>query len=200
MSVAQEINQVLEGIARQVRAGMVRVESRGRGAGAGTVWHPEGLILTNAHVASKSRLVVHSSEGHRFPAQVLALDEELDLAAVSVEASGLEAIELGSTFSMRPGEFVFAMGFPWGVEGGLTAGNFIAKESWWPRAGVQQREWIMASLHLRPGHSGGPMVDAKGKLIGINTIMRGPDVGVAIPIETVKGFLKATLGKHQKAA
>jgi S1-C subfamily serine protease len=101
---------------------------------------------------------------------------------------------------MRPGELVFAMGFPWGVAGGLTAGVYIGLESWGLNRSGKDREWIMASLHLRPGHSGGPMVNTQGKLIGINTVMRGPDVGVAIPIETVKHFLKTTIGRLDKAA
>jgi serine protease Do len=200
MRLLDDANGEIEQIVNRVKACMVRVENRGRGAGAGTVWHPEGLIMTNAHVAAGRQLSVWDSTGKRTPARLLAADANLDLAALSVEASGLQSIELGSTDIMRPGELVFAMGFPWGVEGGLTAGVFIGLESWWPNRGRQRREWVMASLHLRPGHSGGPMVNSNGKLIGINTIMRGPDVGVAIPVETVERFLKSSLGRHRKAA
>jgi serine protease Do len=199
MVAAKGVNQDIQAIAQAVRTGMVRVESRGRGSGAGTVWHPEGLILTNAHVAADSPLYVHDVDGGCFPGRVLAVDRDLDLAALSIPVSNLKTIELGATTDMRPGELVFAMGFPWGVDGGLTAGVFIGLEAWWPTR-RKQREWVMASLHLRPGHSGGPMVNAEGRLIAINTIMRGPDVGVAIPVETAARFLKATLGDVQKAA
>ncbi len=200
MKLADQANQGIEQVAARVRSGMVRVENEGRGAGAGTVWHPEGLILTNAHVAAGRRLYVQDHSGDRYPAHVLAANVDLDLAALSVSMSGLQALELGSSEGMRPGELVFAMGFPWGVDGGFTAGVFIGLEAWWSRRRGAKREWIMASLHLRPGHSGGPMVNSQGKLIGINTIMRGPDVGVAITVETVKSFLRSSLGRQRKAA
>lgn len=200
MNLAFEANQDIELIVGRVRAGMVRVENPGRGAGAGTIWHPQGLILTNAHVAAGQKLFVRDQVGNRYPARVLAADRNLDLTALSVDASGLAALELGASRDMRPGELVFAMGFPWGVEGGFTAGVLIGLEAWWPNRTEDRREWLMASLHLRPGHSGGPMVNSAGKLIGINTIMRGPDVGVAIPVETVKEFLKRALGKSRLAA
>jgi putative serine protease PepD len=56
------------------------------------------------------------------------------------------------------------------------------------------RDWIALSLHMRPGHSGGPLVDAAGRLVGVNTMITGPDVGFAIPVQTVKTFLKDTIG------
>jgi S1-C subfamily serine protease len=66
-----------------------------------------------------------------------------------------------------------------------------------PEMGQMQpgREWIALSLHMRPGHSGGPLVDSRGRLVGINTMITGPDVGFAIPVQTVKTFLKETIGK-----
>lgn len=200
MELVNSVNNEIEGIVDRVRRGMVRVSNRGHGAGAGTVWHPDGLILTNAHVAGGVGIHVDDLQGNSYPAQVLAVDRKLDLAALSVPAEGLGTIVLGQSDQTRPGELVFSMGFPWGIDDGLTAGVLIGVDAWVPRRGMSGRKWVMASLHLRPGHSGGPMVNAGGELIGINTIMRGPDVGVAIPIETVKNFLKASLGSHQKAA
>jgi serine protease Do len=199
MDLTQAVNHEIEHIAQVIRDTMVRVESNGRRSGAGTVWHPEGLVLTNAHVASRHDLYILDAQGRRYPANVLAVDRDLDLAALSVQAANLSAIDLGSTAEMRAGDLVFAMGFPWGFPDGLTTGVLIGVESW-PHHGMEEREWLMASLHLRPGHSGGPMVNAEGRLIGINTIMRGPDVGVAIPVETVKLFLKRRISGHQPAA
>ena len=60
-----------------------------------------------------------------------------------------------------------------------------------------RNEWVAASLHLRPGHSGGPMVDAQGRLIGINTLMNGPDVGVAVPVDVAKRFVKESYAQWQ---
>ena len=200
MKIFHELKHNMAAIAEKARRGMVRIESRGHGAGAGTVWHSEGLILTNAHVAANKNLLVRDNNGGRYPARVLASDRNLDLAALSISAIELPAIELGSSAAMRPGEIIFAMGFPWGIDGGLTAGVMIGLEAWWPVKRLPRREWLMASVHLRPGHSGGPMVDARGRLIGINTIMRGPDVGAAIPVETAARFLQASLAKREIAA
>jgi serine protease Do len=158
------------------------------------------LILTNAHVAAGKNLLVHDHLGGHYPARVLASDHSLDLAVLSISAVELPAIELGSSALMRPGELIFAMGFPWGIDGGLTVGVLIGREAWWPVQRMPRRDWLMASVHLRPGHSGGPMVDARGRLIGINTIMRGPDVGAAIPVETAARFLQASLTNQEKAA
>jgi S1-C subfamily serine protease len=84
-----------------------------------------------------------------------------------------------------------ALGFPWGVKGGATSGIVIGSGEQLPEVGDNKREWIAASLHLRPGHSGGPMVDSRGRLIGINTLMNGPEVGVAIPVHVAQDFLTA---------
>lgn len=200
MKMLHELQHNTAAIAEKVRRGMVRIESRGHGAGAGTVWHSHGLILTNAHVAASKNLLVRDHLGDHYPARVLASDQSLDLTALSISAVELPAIELGSSAVMRPGELIFAMGFPWGIDGGLTAGVLIGREAWWPVQRAPRREWLMASVHLRPGHSGGPMVDARGRLIGINAIMRGPDVGAAIPVETAARFLQASLANLEEAA
>lgn len=196
---AHAIDEDIAQLVSKVRKGMVRVTCQGRGAGAGTVWHSDGLILTNAHVAANRNLQVEVGEGESYPASLIAVDRRLDLAALSVNAPGLHSMELGSTSSMRPGELVFAMGYPLGVDGGLTAGVYIGEETWFPDRRGKARKWIMASLHLRPGHSGGPMFDANGTLIGINTIMRGPDVGVAVPIDFVKRFLRKSIDSFKPA-
>jgi serine protease Do len=200
MMDAHAIDEDIAKLVGIVRKGMVRITCPGRGAGAGTVWHSDGLILTNAHVAANRHLEVQAADGESYRASLIAADRRLDLAAISVNASELHAMELGSTTSMRPGELVFAMGYPLGVDGGLTAGVYIGEESWFPDRRGRARQWIMASLHLRPGHSGGPMFDANGSLIGINTVMRGPDVGVAIPIDVVKRFLRKSVDKFKPAA
>jgi S1-C subfamily serine protease len=91
------------------------------------------------------------------------------------------------------GQIVLAIGHPWGVLGAATIGSIID-------VGVPLemhdlgRELIQVGLHVRPGHSGGPLVDADGRLVGINTMMAGPDVGLAVPVHVVSGFLRQALG------
>ncbi len=98
-----------------------------------------------------------------------------------------------ATLHPQPGDVVLALGFPWGVMGGATTGIVIGAGAALPELGGSGREWIAASLHLRPGHSGGPMVDAAGRHAGISTMMNGPDVGVAIPAHVAAAFLKRAL-------
>ena len=94
---------------------------------------------------------------------------------------------------MVPGDFVLALGFPWGVQGGVTSGIVIGVGANLPE--IDSRDWIAASLHLRPGHSGGPLVNSRGQLVGINTLMNGPEVGVAIPVHVAVEFLHSSLDR-----
>lgn len=212
----------------RVRASLVEIKSgrtprrAGSGTGAGTIWHPDGLVITNAHVVRhpqgspvwfsrwgrdqvrrepEEAPVVTLADGRQLPARVLAYDEELDLAAIALdlsadklESSPLPTIELGESTRLRAGEWVMALGHPWGVAGAVSGGVVIGVGSDWGELPRRGQEWIAASLQLRPGHSGGPLVDAHGRLVGINTMMAGPEVGLAVPVHEVKRFLRQTLG------
>ncbi len=196
-AVIQELNSELARLSRQVHASLVRVESGRWGAGAGTIWHSEGLILTNSHVARSRRLSVTLPDGRRAPARLLARSRDLDLAALTVELSDLPTMEIGDSGTLQPGHWVMAFGHPWGVEGAATAGVVIGQGAELPDRPAFGRDWLAVSLHYRPGHSGGPLVDSSGRLVGINTIMVGPDVGLAVPVHEVKRFLKHSM---QRAA
>jgi serine protease Do len=188
-----QLNLDMSDLVENVRRSLVQVSNGRRGTGAGTVWHPDGLILTNAHVVGRRNLRVTLPDGRTLPARLLAHDPALDVAALKVDATGLPTVELGKSKQLQPGQWVLALGHPWGVAGAVTAGVVIGVglplEMQLPR-----RELIQVSLHLRPGHSGGPLVDARGRLVGINTMMAGPDVGLAVPVHVVKGFLREALG------
>jgi serine protease Do len=92
---------------------------------------------------------------------------------------------------------VVALGHPWGVVGAAAAGVVIGIGSWWPEAPKAGREWIVAGMRLRPGNSGGPLLDAEGQLVGMNTMISGPEVGMAVPVHVVKRFLHKALGNRQ---
>lgn len=206
-----QLDREMAAVVDQVRRSLVQVNNGRRGVGAGTVWHPGGLIVSNAHVVRPLRrgpwrvsrdprpLSVVLPDGQERAAQVLAYDDDLDLAALSVAAEGLPTIELGESSRLRPGQWVLAMGHPWGVEGAVSGGVVIGVGDQWAELPHRGREWIAASLQLRPGHSGGPLVDVRGRLVGINTIMAGPGVGVAVPVHVVKRFLKERLGRQRQA-
>lgn len=193
--VLDALNNELAALADAVYPSLVRVESGRWGAGAGTIWHPEGLIVTNAHVARNRNLSIELWDGHRLRAEVLARSRQLDLAALMVDGTDLPSIRPGDSRTLRPGNWVVAFGHPWGVEGAATAGVVIGQGDRLPGGPRFGREWLAVGLHYRPGHSGGPLVDSAGRVVGINTVMAGPDVGLAIPVHEVKRFLKRSLGE-----
>ncbi len=189
-----QLNAEMAGVIEGVRRSLVEIRNGHKGVGAGTIWHPDGLILTNAHVVGRRNLQVVLPDGHKLVARVLAHDANRDIAAVSVEATALPTIELGDSRKLKPGQWVLALGHPWGVEGAVTAGVVTGVGKRLPEMPLSDREWIAVSLHLRPGHSGGPLVDNHGRLVGMNTIMAGPDVGLAVPVHVVKRFLRQAVG------
>jgi len=194
-----QLNNEMAEIIERVRYSLVRITNSEHSAGAGTIWHSDGLIITNAHVIQYPQVEVTLWDGRAFPGYLLARDPKHDLAAVSIDAHDLPAIELGKSKQLRPGEWVMALGHPWGVLGGVTAGVVIGVNAHWPEFSPNGQEWVISSLHLRPGHSGGPLVNAQGQLVGINTMMNGPDVGIAIPVDIAKAFLREAMKKEAAA-
>ena len=201
-TLLQTLDTEMADVVDKVRRSLVQVSAGERGVGAGTIWHSQGLIVTNAHVvghrsrrhASTQSLRVTLPDGSVRPARLLARDTDLDVAALMVEADGLNPIELGDSASLRPGEWVVALGHPWGVAGSATGGVVIGSGSDLPEMSPTGSEWIAVGLPLRPGYSGGPLVDALGRLVGLNTMVVGPQVGMAVPVHLVKQFLRDELG------
>ncbi len=187
------LNAEMSAVIERVRHSLVEIYNGHGGVGAGTIWHAEGLIVTNAHVVGRQRLQVTLPDGRTLPARLLAHDAALDLAALRVDAADLPTIQLGRSRRLQPGQWVIAMGHPWGVSGAVTAGIIIGMGPH-PEGILLGRDLIQVNLPLRPGHSGGPLVDARGRLIGINTMMNGPEVGLAVPVHEAKRFLRQTLG------
>lgn len=172
------------------RRSLVQITNHGAGAGAGTIWHAEGLIVTNAHVVGDARTVeVTLDTGTPLRGSVLAVDHQHDLAAIAVEARDLPTVALGDSRAVRSGQWVVAIGHPFGAIGAATAGAVIGLVRGLPEYGGDS-EWIALALSLRPGHSGGPLLDASGRLIGIATMITGPEVGYAVPVHRVVSFLR----------
>ena len=197
-----QLNMEMAEVVKKVRRSLVQVHNGSRGVGSGAIWHPDGLIVTNAHVVSghgqrggmTRELKVTLPDGNTLPARLLAQDTNNDIAALMVERDGLTPIELGASRGLQPGQWTLALGFPWGVAGAVTGGAIIGSGSDLPETPSPAREWIEVGLSLRPGHSGGPLVDAQGRLVGINTMMAGPEVGMAVPVHLIKQFLRRELG------
>jgi serine protease Do len=166
---------------------VVQVRNGRRSAASGFLVHRDGLILTNAHVVRRSYPQVWLFDGRRMNAQVLAHDEALDLAVLAVEVSGLPALPIAEK-QARPGDWVLAVGHPWGLRDTATAGIVVETGDALPHLGG--RAWIMADLHLAPGNSGGPLVDAQGDVLGVNTMLTAHGLGVAVPASEAQAFLR----------
>lgn len=199
-TLLEQLNDEMASLVAGVGRSVVRIHNGRGGTGAGTIWHPQGLVLTNAHVAERHSPLVTLPDGTTLPARILASDPSRDLAALAVEATGLPTIPIGKSRGLRPGQMVLAMGYPWGVVGAVTVGVVVNVGSELAEAPWPGREWVVVNLHLRPGYSGGPLVDVQGRLVGINTMMTGPDVGLAVPVHVVKAFLRQALGARRAAA
>jgi serine protease Do len=209
-TLLQRINDDAAAISERVLNSLVQINNGQRGVGAGAIWRSDGLILTNAHVILGRRghvsnaLSVTLRSGKEFLARLVAYDMQRDLAALRIDATEIDAefvpVDIGNSRQLKAGDYVLALGFPWGVKGGATSGIVIGSGAQLPELGDNKREWIAASLHLRPGHSGGPMVDSRGRVIGINTLMNGPEVGVAIPVHIAQEFLNSIAARQNEPA
>ncbi len=199
-TILEQLSGEMADVATGVRRSLVQIRNGRQGAGAGSIWHPDGLIVTNAHVVGSRELEVTLPDGRDLSARLLAHDRSLDLAALSVDADGLPAIDVGDSRSLQPGQLVLAMGHPWGVQAAATAGVVIGVGAPPPESPVSGHEWIIAGLPLRPGNSGGPMIDVQGRLVGINTMITGPEVAMAVPVHLAKEFLQNALQAETKVA
>lgn len=175
-------------VAESLRRSTVHVQSGGRdgGGASGVIWTADGLIITNAHVARSTRPQVELWDGRRFEARVKAYDPHRDLAALQVESSGLPLAVHGDSTALRPGELAIAVGNPLGFAGAVSTGVI---HSIGPLLGMGAQDWVRATARLAPGNSGGPLANAEGHVIGINTaIVNG--LGVAVPSRDIGQFLK----------
>ncbi len=162
--------------------GVVQVRSAGRGGGAGVVWRTNGVIVTNDHVIGRSeRIEVALRDGRTFTAAVAARNAALDLALLQVEADDLPAALVGDSSGLRVGELVFAIGHPWGQRDLVTAGIVSGLGEIDMTGTNRTAQYIRSDVRLAPGNSGGPLINAHGEVIGINAMVFGGDLGVAIP-------------------
>ena len=175
----------------QAQASVVQVRRGDRGAGTGVIWQENGGIITNHHVIAHtgSRTLVELRDGQVFEAQIVDSDPILDVALLKVPAQKLAAIAVADSSKLRVGELVFAIGHPWGQRGVVTAGIVSALSKVQIRNSNRQLEYIKSDVRLAPGNSGGPLLNAQGEVIGINAMIMGGDLSVAIPSSTVSKWI-----------
>lgn len=182
----QGFGEVAEGLRRST-VQVVSGSGRARGTGSGVIWSEAGTVITNAHVALHDTARVQLWDGRTIEAQVKARDARGDLAMLKVEAGGLHAVRWRDSRSLRPGELVLAVGNPLGFVGALTTGVVHAAGA---VNGLGRGRWIQAAIRLAPGNSGGPLADAEGRVVGINTMIVPGGVALSIPSDLVVEFLK----------
>lgn len=166
-------------------------EWRQPGTGSGFIISQDGYILTNNHVVEKAQSIkVTLKDGRKFDAKVVGTDSYLDVAVVKIDAKGLPTAQLGDSDSLRPGEWVIAIGNPYGFEHTVTAGIVSALNRDMESVGLQG-QMIQTDAAINRGNSGGPLIDINGKVIGINTaiIPYAQGMGFAIPINAVSNIL-----------
>lgn len=159
-----------------------------RGGGSGIVMRSNGVIVTNNHVVKDAtRIEVILRDGRKFRARVLGTDEATDLAVLKIEATGLPAIAFANSTQARVGEWVLAIGSPFGLDYTLTAGVLSATG----RGGLGANEiedYLQTDASINPGNSGGPLINLNGEVLGINTMIigRNSGIGFAIPSNLVR--------------
>jgi serine protease Do len=175
-------------VSENLRRSTVCVKAGRHSQGSGVIVDPSGLIVTNAHVvASTGPIEVSFWDGQCIRADLSKRDASRDIAILRVPLSGLPAVTLANSDEVRAGHAVVAVGNPMGFQGALTTGVVHAMGR---LPGLGPMNWIQADVRLAPGNSGGPLADAHGQVIGINTMIAG-GLGLAVPSNAVARRLQS---------
>ena len=160
-------------------------EAQPRGVGSGFILSADGLIMTNAHVVDGAdELIVTLTDRREYKAKLVGLDKRTDVALVKIEASGLSPVKIGDVERLRVGEWVVAIGSPFGLDNTVTAGIVSAKK----RDTGDFLPFIQTDVAINPGNSGGPLINMRGEVVGINSQIYSRSGGFqgisfAIPID-----------------
>src|SRR5512138_139539 len=167
-----------------------------RSTGSGFIIEPNGLIVTNAHVVEHAEWIqVRLADGRRFNGRTVGLDSRVDLALVRIDAAGLPVLPLGDSNRMRVGEFVLALGHPFGLEQSVSFG-IVSRKGAPLTVAAPGFDFIQTDAAINPGNSGGPLVNISGEVIGVNSMAaRNGSIGFAIPSNLVKMLLPQLASK-----
>ncbi|MBD2612811.1 trypsin-like peptidase domain-containing protein [Nostoc punctiforme FACHB-252] len=174
-------NDELSAVGTKLRQSTVKVKTSATAVGSGVIWQADGLIITNAHVATSNRATVELWDGRVFEAVRSHFDPQQDLAALKINATDLNIASIADSDKLRLGELVLAVGNPMADSGAVTIGIVHTNHP----------QTVMADLQLYPGNSGGPLADCLGRVVGINTMIVN-NLAVAIPSNIVNRFLRGS--------
>jgi serine protease Do len=209
IDLSNTIAESVAGVFQRAARSLVIVHNGRLGAGAGVVWKSGGIIVTNYHVIHRGwpriSLLGKASNGagSEFPAQVVAQAKEIDLAILQVDYPAgadldLPPAPIADSRGLRVGQIALAIGHPWGQIGAVSAGVISGLGSVQVQGSRGSVEVIRTDVRLAPGNSGGPLMNASGEVIGINTMIVGGDLGVSIPSHVVNAFVEEALGERVK--
>ena len=186
-------SQAVTGAVDVVAPAVVKIEavqSKRGGAGSGFVFTPDGLLLTNAHVVARADAISAAlPDGRTCAASLIGADDETDLAVLKISATDLHPVALGDSRRLRVGQIVVAIGNPFGFQHTVTAGVVSATgRSLRARTGRLMSGLVQTDAALNPGNSGGPLVNTRGEVVGINTAVIVPAQGIsfAVSAETAR--------------
>lgn len=203
LSTLKQLDTTFADLAESVSDAVVHVkgadESDEGGSGSGFIYRSDGWIVTNDHVAGgRETVTVVLHDGRELKGKVYMVnDDQLDIALVKIDASGLKTVQLADSETVRPGEFAMAVGSPFGLESTVTVGHVSAVNRPGavrdPSSGIirKYQGMIQTDASINPGNSGGPLFDVNGQVIGVNSTIfsfsgSSAGVGFAIPANTVK--------------
>ena len=175
-------------VAEALLASVVLVRS-GWGSGSGVIWEPDGLIVTNSHVVHADTADVILRDGTRYAGRLVARNPARDLAALRIDATGLPAARVGDSSRLHVGQVVLAVGNPLGLRGAVTAGIITGIGQVATQERTRLDDLIQADVALAPGNSGGPLADAAGRVLGINSMISATGIALAVPVAAVQAFL-----------
>jgi serine protease Do len=189
--------QVVHELVQRVLPSLVVIRGQRYGAGSGIIWDANGLILTNDHVVGRRMPIVVLQDDREYESKLIARDPNVDLALLSIDAADLTPLQ-PAPVSPRVGEMVFAFGHPWGQRNTVTRGIVSALVSAQNRRG-DKLPIVRSDAPLAPGNSGGPLVNARGEVVGINAMIVGGDQYVSIASSVAIDFVKQALAKSESA-
>ena len=192
MQILQSFSEAMTELADKVGSSVVRVRSR-RGFGSGVVWSEDGYIVTCSHVVGRASTVeVGFKGGERLEGRVIGHDPYSDMALIKVEKSGLKPVEIGDSDTVEVGELVFAFANAFGATPSTTSGIVTTAEASLGWGSWSMEDVIVTDALLNPGYSGGPLINASGKMVGLNAAYANSR-GISIPVNAVRETASALI-------